>query len=75
VLEALFSDVLNPENELLHAARLIDRDGLHNTLCACYTPLSRQGKPIRLMVDIHILKHRYDCSYEQAVGMLHENAC
>jgi IS5 family transposase len=39
-----------------------------------YSPLGRQGKPIRLMVGIHILKHRYDCSDERAVEMLHENA-
>jgi IS5 family transposase len=27
-----------------------------------------------LMVGIHILKHRYNCSDEHAVEMLHENA-
>jgi IS5 family transposase len=74
MFETLFSDVLNPEHELLHAARLIDWDGLHDALCAYYSPLGRQGKPIRLMVGIHILKHRYDCSDERAVEMLHENA-
>ena len=71
--ETLFSDVLNPEHELLRAARLIDWDSLHDVLCAYYSPLGRQGKPIRLMVGIHILKHRYDCSDERAVEMLHEN--
>ena len=74
MFETLFSDVLNPEHELLRAARLIDWDGLHDALCAYYSPLGRQGKPIRLMVGIHILKHRYDCSDERAVEMLHENA-
>jgi IS5 family transposase len=74
MFETLFSDVLNPEHELLCAARLIDWDGLHDTLCTYYSPLGRQGKPIRLMVGIHILKHRYDCSDERAVEMLHENA-
>jgi len=74
MLETLFSDVLNPEHELLHAARLIDWDGLHDALCAYYSPLGRQGKPIRLMVGIRILKHRYDCSDERAVEILHENA-
>lgn len=74
MFETLFSDVLNPDHELLRAARLIDWDGLHDTLCAYYSPLGRQGKPIRLMVGIHILKHRYDCSDERAVEMLHENA-
>jgi len=74
MFETLFSDVLNPGHELLCAARLIDWDGLHDTLCTYYSPLGRQGKPIRLMVGIHILKHRYDCSDERAVEVLHENA-
>jgi IS5 family transposase len=74
MFETLFSDVLNPEHELLRAARLIDWDGLHDALCDYYSPLGRQGKPIRLMVGIHILKHRYNCSDERAVEMLHENA-
>jgi IS5 family transposase len=74
MFETLFSDVLNSEHELLRAARLIDWDGLHDVLGAYYSPLGRQGKSIRLMVGIHILKHRYDCSDERAVEMLHENA-
>ena len=74
MFETLFADILNPEHELLHAARLIDWDCLHDSLSTYYSPLGRQGKPIRLMVGIHLLKHRYDCSDEQAVEMLHENA-
>ena len=30
MFEPLFADILNPEHELLHAARLIDWDGLHD---------------------------------------------
>ena len=74
MFETLFSDALNSEHELLRAARLIDWDGLHDVLGTYYSPLGRQGKAIRLMVGIHILKHRYDCSDERAVEMLHENA-
>jgi IS5 family transposase len=74
MFETLFSDLLNQEHELLRAALLIDWDGLHDALSSYYSPLGRQGKSIRLMVGIHILKHRYDCSDEQAVEMLHENA-
>lgn len=73
MFETLFSDVLNPEHELLRAARLIDWDGLHDALSIYYSPLGRQGKSIRLMVGIHLLKHRYNCSDEQAVETLHEN--
>jgi len=72
--ETLFADVLNPDHELLRAAGIIDWDGLHEALSGYYSPLGRQGKSIRLMVGIHILKHRYNCSDERSVEMLHENA-
>ena len=74
MFETLFSDILNPDHELLRAASLIDWDSLHDALSTYYSPLGRQGKPIRLMVGIHILKHRYNCSDERAVEELHENA-
>jgi IS5 family transposase len=70
----LFSDILNPDHELLRAARLIDWAGLEQVLRPYYSPLGRNGKPIRLMVGIHILKHRFNVSDEQAVASLHENA-
>jgi IS5 family transposase len=70
----LFSEILNPDHELIQAARLIDWNGLEQALRPFYSPLGRNGKPIRLMVGIHILKHRYNVSDEQAVESLHENA-
>jgi IS5 family transposase len=74
MFETYFSDILNPEHELLRAASLIDWDGLQEALGVYYSPLGRQGKAIRLMVGIHLLKHRYNCSDEQAVETLHENS-
>lgn len=74
MFETLFTDVLNPEHELLRGASLIDWDGLHEALSIYYSPVGRHGKSIRLMVGIHILKHRYNCSDDRAVEMLHENA-
>jgi IS5 family transposase len=74
MFETLFSDILDPDHELIRAAVLIDWDRLHETLSAYYSPLGRHGKPIRLMVGIHILKHRYNGSDDRAVEMLHENA-
>lgn len=74
MFETPFSDVLNPDHELLRAAQLIDWDALHDVLSAYYSPRGRRGKPIRLMVGVHILKHRYNCSDERAAEMLHENA-
>lgn len=74
MFETFFSDILNPEHELLRSALLIDWDGLQDALNIYYSPLGRQGKSIRLMVGIHLLKHRYNCSDEQAVETLHENS-
>jgi len=74
MFETLFADVLKADHELLRAARLIDWDGLDEALSVYYSPIGRHGKSIRLMVGIHILKHRYNCSDDRAVEMLHENA-
>jgi IS5 family transposase len=70
MFEMVFAESLNPEHELLRAGRLIDWDGLHEALSSYYSPLGRAGKPIRLMVGIHILKHRNNCSDERAVEEL-----
>lgn len=74
MFELIFAQSLNPNHELLRAARLIDWDGLQEVLSSYYSLLGRTGKPIRLMVGIHILKHRYNTSDERAVEELHENA-
>ena len=74
MFELIFSDRLDSEHEIMRAARLIDWDGLHETLERYYSPRGRSGKPIRMMVGIHILKHRYNCSDERAVQELRENA-
>ena len=74
MFELNFTDILNPDHELLRAAELIDWDELHEAMSFYYSILGRHGKPIRLMVGIHILKHYYNCSDERAVEQLHENA-
>ena len=74
MFEIPLSEYLRAEHELMRAARLIDWEGLHDALSMYYSPLGRTGKPIRLMVGIHLLKHRHNCSDERAVEMLHENA-
>jgi IS5 family transposase len=74
MFELNFTDLLNPDHELLRAAELIDWDELHEAMSCYYSILGRRGKPIRLMVGIHILKHYYNCSDERAVEQLHENA-
>lgn len=74
MFELIFAQTLNPSHELLRASRLIDWDALQEALSSYYSLLGRTGKPIRLMVGIHILKHRYNTSDERAVEELHENA-
>lgn len=74
MFELNFADLLNPQHELLRAAELIDWDELPETMSCYYSTLGRHGKPIRLMVGIHILKHYYNCSDERAVEQFHENA-
>jgi IS5 family transposase len=74
MFELNFADLLDPSHQLLRAVRLIDWDALHEALPVHYSPLGRHGKPIRLMVGIHILKHHYNCSDERAVEEIHENA-
>lgn len=70
MFELRFVDRLDPAHELLRAAALIDWDSLQDALSKYYSPLGRSGKPIRLMVGLHILKHRYNCSDERAVEEL-----
>ena len=73
MFEMRFVDHLDSNHELLRAGRLIDWDELHEALSLYYSPLRRSGKPVRLMLGLHILKHRYNCSDERAVEELHEN--
>jgi len=45
MFETLFTNVLNPEHELLRGARLIDWDGLHETLSIYYSPWVAMANP------------------------------
>ncbi len=73
LFEVTLGDRLDPEHELVRAAKLIDWNGLHEVLSRHYGCRGRSGKPIRLMVGIHILKHQHNCSDKRAVEELHEN--
>jgi len=74
MFELNFADLLDSGHELMRAAELIDWDQLHETLRNYYSTRGRHGKPIRLMVGLHLLKHHYNCSDERVVEQLHENA-
>lgn len=45
------SDVINVEDELLHAVRLIDGDGLNDILSAYYVPWVAQGEKANHKAD------------------------
>jgi hypothetical protein len=60
-----FHQFLDPKHELMRAGRLIPWDTIHDELWCYYSKRGRRPKFIRLMVGIHILKHRYNVSDEQ----------
>jgi len=74
MFELNFADLLDSGHELMRGKKLIDWDQLHEALRSYYSTRGRHGKPIRLMVGLHLLKHHYNCSDERAVEELHENA-
>ena len=69
----LFRKYIDSTHELVRLADKIDWQRIYETLSSYYSSKGRQAIDIRLMVGLHILKHRYDVSDEIAVKMLHEN--
>lgn len=69
----LFQDPLQRNHELLLLADRIDWDDMIDRLLPYYSRRGRRSKKIRLMVGLHILKHRFDLSDEEVVRGLHEN--
>jgi IS5 family transposase len=69
----LVQQVLDPTHELLVLARQMDWEAITLALRPYYHKLGRYAKPIRLMVGLHLLKHRENLSDAQVVQGLHEN--
>jgi IS5 family transposase len=69
----LFQDPLQKNHELLLLANHIDWDGIIDRLLPYYSRRGRRSKKIRLMLGLHILKHRFHLSDEEVVQGLHEN--
>jgi IS5 family transposase len=69
----LFQDPLQKNHELLLLAENIDWDDITDRLLPYYSRRGRRSKKIRLMVGLHVLKHRFDLSDEEVVQGLHEN--
>ena len=69
----LVQQLLDPTHELLVLAHQIDWEALTEALRPYYHRLGRYAKPIRLMVGLHLLKHRLNLSDARVVQGLHEN--
>jgi IS5 family transposase len=70
IIAGVFQAKLNPNHELLILAEKIDWERLAEELSPRYSKIGRGGKPIRLMVGAHILKHMHDLSDEDVVKRL-----
>lgn len=71
--EFILHQSLNPGHELLELAARIDWEEIAYRLRRYYKRRGRRAKPVRLMVGLQILKHRYNLSDEAVVAQLHEN--
>jgi IS5 family transposase len=69
----LVQQLLDPTHDLLVLARQIDWEAVTDALRPYYHRLGRYAKPIRLMVGLHLLKHRLNLSDARVVQGLHEN--
>lgn len=69
----LFKEPLQKDHELILLADRIDWERITDRLIGYYSKKGRKAKNIRLMVGLHILKHRFNLSDEQVVKGLHEN--
>jgi IS5 family transposase len=58
-------ELLDPAHDLVKLAERIDWEEVHNRLCRYYSNVGRQGLPIRLLVGLHILKHKENMSDEK----------
>jgi IS5 family transposase len=70
IIAGVFQAKLNPNHELLILAGKIDWERLAEELASNYSKIGRAGKPIRLMVGAHILKHMHNLSDEEVVKRL-----
>ncbi len=61
----LLQDILDPKDKLVTLAQLIDWEKVHDRLRLYYSVIGRQGLPIRLMVGLHLLKHKEGLSDSQ----------
>ena len=69
----LVQQLLDPTHAWLLLAQQLDWEAITEALRPYYHRLGRYAKPIRLMVGLHVLKHRLNLSDARVVQGLHEN--
>lgn len=70
IIAGVFQAKLNPKHELLILAEQINWERLAEELAPSYSKVGRAGKPVRLMVGAHILKHMHNMSDEDVAKRL-----
>jgi IS5 family transposase len=73
IFHEIFQAPLQRNHELILLGERIDWDEITARLLPYYSRRGRPAKKIRLMVGLHILKHRFGLSDEEVVKGLHEN--
>jgi IS5 family transposase len=63
-------ELLDPAHDLVNLAGVIDWEEVHNRLAPYYSNVGRRGLPIRLMVGLHILKHKENMSDEKCADRI-----
>jgi IS5 family transposase len=58
-------ELLDPSHNLVKLAEVIDWEEVHLRLAPYYSITGRRGLPIRLMVGLHLLKHKENMSDEK----------
>src|SRR3990167_3801051 len=61
----LLQDIIDPSDELGRLAHSVDWERVHDRLRPYYSTIGRQALPIRLMVGLHLLKHKEGLSDAQ----------
>jgi IS5 family transposase len=64
LFRARLTNIINPRHELVRLAGLIDWPRFDEAFGALYAEVGRPGKPTRLMVGLHLLKHLCNLSDE-----------
>lgn len=73
IFTQIFQKPLQKDHELILLAQRINWPDITDRLIPFYSKRGSQAKRIRLMVGLHILKHRFNVSDEVVVKGVHEN--